>query len=194
RLYDPANTIIDTANSDGGSWPAGLASPGYQTMERRANVADSATAWVTYAGSGSIVRDRGNNVIRGTPGDANWATTVTVTPSPKPTATKKRVTPSPTPFAHVVINEFLPRPGFDWNNDGEVNVYDEFIEIENLGPINVNLSGWKLDDEPNIGSSPFTLPSKTLKPGERAIFFGSQTHILLDDSGDEVRLINSRGV
>ncbi|MEO0249984.1 MAG: lamin tail domain-containing protein, partial [candidate division WOR-3 bacterium] len=93
-----------------------------------------------------------------------------------------------------VINEFLPRPGFDWNNDGTIDVFDEFIEVENLGPIDVDLANWKLDDEANLGSPPFTLPSKKLKPGERALFYGSTTHILLDDGGDSVRLINPRGV
>jgi hypothetical protein len=192
-LKDPLGNLVDTANSDGGSWPAGTASPYYASMERRGTVLDSATAWITYAGpTSSTVRDCSGNHVRGTPKRANWAWTVTATPSPRPPT--KTPTRSPTPFPHLVINEFLPRPGFDWNNDGEVNVYDEFIEVENLGPINVTLQGWKLDDGLNIGSSPFSLPSKTLKPGERAVFYGSQTHILLDDSGDEVRLINPRGV
>jgi lamin tail-like protein len=191
-LKDSLGNLVDTANSDGGAWPAGSSST-YASMERRGTVLDSSSAWFTYAGStASTVRDCSGNHIRGTPKRSNWAWTVTATPTPKPPT--KTPTRSPTPFPHVVINEFLPRPGFDWNNDGEVNVYDEFIEIENLGPINVTLQGWKLDDEANLGSSPFSLPSKTLKPGERAVYYGSQTHILLDDSGDEVRLSNPRGV
>ena len=92
-----------------------------------------------------------------------------------------------------MINEFLPRPGFDWNNDGAVNVYDEFIEIENLGPINVNLSGWKLDNVSG-GSHFYNLPSRTLKSGERAVYYGSVTHLPLYDSGGTVRLINPRNI
>ncbi|HEX2696512.1 MAG TPA: lamin tail domain-containing protein, partial [Anaerolineales bacterium] len=199
RLTSPASSQIDTANYSGGySWPAGKSYPNYQSMERRGLADDSPTAWVTFAGPrANIYLDRNGRQVFGTPGGPNWSSTVTVTPSPRPTATKKVTrtpTRSPTPFPHVVINEFLPRAGFDWNNDGEVNVYDEFIEIENLGPINVTLSGWKLDDDANVGASPFALPSKTLKPGERAIYYGSQTHIPLYDSGGQVRLINSRGV
>jgi len=131
--------------------------------------------------------------VRGTPGRANWASTVTITPSPFSTPTKKPTPRPPTPFAHVVINEFLPRPGVDWNNDGAVNDYDEFIEIENLGPINVNLSGWKLDNVSG-GSHLYSLPAVMLKSGERALYYGSVTKIPLFDSGGTVRLINSRGV
>ena len=94
----------------------------------------------------------------------------------------------------MVINEFLPRAGTDWNHDGEINVYDEFIELKNNGPIDVDLAGWKLDDVADDGSPPFTLPSVKLKPGERAVFYGLLTKILLEDSGDTVRLINTRNV
>ena len=87
------------------------------------------------------------------------------------------------------ISEFLPRPGHDWNNDGIVDVFDEFIEIINAGSVDVDLSNYKLDDEEDLGSSPFTLPSMTLKPGERAVFYASETGILLSDAGDTVRLL-----
>ncbi|MCL5611925.1 MAG: hypothetical protein M1485_05135, partial [Chloroflexi bacterium] len=113
---------IDTANSDGGSWPAGVASPTYASMERRGVTADVLTSWSTYADTNpsTIVHDHDGNIVKGTPGKANWGPTVTLTPSPVPTATEKVRPPTPippTPFAHVVINEFLPRAGFDWNND-----------------------------------------------------------------------------
>jgi hypothetical protein len=42
----------------------------------------------------------------------------------------------------MVINEFLPRAGTDWNGDGAVNVYDEFIEIKNNGPMTAT---WKVE-------------------------------------------------
>jgi hypothetical protein len=71
-----------------------------------------------------------------------------------------------------------------------VDVFDEFIEIKNLGPADINLSGWKLDDDENKGSAPFTLPDVTLKPGERIVFYGLETDILLSDGGDTVRLLN----
>lgn len=192
ELKDPPGNLVDTANSDGGSWPAGL-SFNYSSMERRGTVLDSSTAWFTFAGpTASNARDCVGNRVRGTPKGSNWAWTVTITPTPRP---PKTATPRPpTPFGRMVINEFLPRAGFDWNNDGVIDVNDEFIEIENLGPVDVNLSGWKLDDEINTGSSPYTLPNKILKTGEHAVFYGSMTNILLNDSGDSVRLINKSGV
>jgi len=92
-----------------------------------------------------------------------------------------------------IINEILPRPGFDWNQDGRVDVFDEFIEIKNLSPIDINLNDWRLDDEENTGSSPFTLVDVTLKPGQRIVFYSLQTNILLSDGGDTVRLVNPNG-
>jgi hypothetical protein len=151
-------------------------------------------AWITYADTTGTVRDCDGNLVYGTPKNQNWSWGKVQTPSPTPAPTKKPTPRPPTPFAHVVINEFLPRPGFDWNNDGAVNDYDEFIEIENLGPINVNLSGWKLDNVSNGSSHLYSLPSRTLKSGERAVYYGSVTKIPLYDSGGTVRLINSRGV
>ena len=92
------------------------------------------------------------------------------------------------------ISEFLPRPGYDWNNDGVVDVRDEFIEIINAGRVDVNLNAYRLDDEANLGSSPYTLPNLTLKPDERAVFYGSETGILLSDAGDSVRLLKGSTV
>jgi hypothetical protein len=195
-LINPSNGLEDSADRSGGAWPAGSASP-VRSMERSAVIPDTTAgklAWFTFEGdTSSTPRDCNGNHVRGTPKGLNWAFTVTQTPSPTPPPTRKPTLRPPTPFAHVVINEFLPRPGSDWNQDGEVNVYDEFIELKNLGPIAIDLKNWKLDDAPNSGSNPFTLPSMKLNPGERAVLFGSRTHILLRDSGDVVRLLNAAG-
>ena len=111
------------------------------------------------------------------------------------TPTKVRTrTPTPAPPPPLVaINEFVPRPGHDWNNDGVVNTGDEYIELLNHGVIDVNLSGYRLDDEANIGSEPYSLPSITLKPGERIVFYGRETGLLLSDGGDGVRLLKPNG-
>jgi hypothetical protein len=93
----------------------------------------------------------------------------------------------------VAINEFVPRPGHDWNSDGVVNVGDEYIEVLNHGTINVDLSGYSLDDEVNVGSEPYRLPAVTLRPGERYVFYGSETGLLLGDGGDGVRLLKPNG-
>lgn len=197
ELRNASGILIDTANANGGAWPAGVASPSYYTMERHLlNFRDMSANWYTFGGT-PTTKDADGNWIYGTPGYANWAVGVTATPSktPSPTRTPTRkgaviVTPSTT----LVINEFMPRAGFDWNQDGKVDVFDEFIEIANLGPLDINLNGWKLDDAAGQGSSPYTIPSKTLKVGERIVFYASQTNILLSDGGDTVRLLNPNNV
>lgn len=207
KLVSPSSTTVDTANAYATSyygnyyWPAGTSSPNYASMERYHNLDDGPGGWVTYANPNTPStgpKDSKGNLIQGTPGGPNWAYNVaTITPSPMPTATKKIKTPTPfppTPAPKLAINEFLPRAGHDWNNDGQINVYDEFIEIENVGVINVSLSGWSLSDDPNIGGKRYSLPAQTIKPGQRMVFYGSTTGILLIDSGDSVRLTNSRGV
>ena len=206
QLWNSSGICVDIANSNSGAWPAG-SSTTFGTMERRAVVVDSDTAWFTNVNSASWTKHdaRGtsstNYLIHGTPGYANWAISVTATPSPIPTATRvptkfKTTTPVPVfvpPPPLIGINEFVPRPGHDWNNDGVVNVGDEYIELINHGTIDVNLSGYSLDDEANIGSPPYRLPSVTLKPGERMVFYGKDTGLLLSDGGDGVRLIKPNG-
>jgi hypothetical protein len=199
RLLDPGGNVVDTANSDGGTWPGNSTTLG--SLERRGVIADSETAWITNTGVVRNGRDANNNPINGTPKQPNWALTVTptasLTPSrtrtPLPTPTNTR-TPTPLPPPPLIaINEFVPRPGHDWNGDGMVNVDDEYIELLNHGVVDVNLGGYSLDDEVNIGSNPYRLPSVILKPGERMVFFGSETGLLLSDGGDGVRLLKPNG-
>jgi hypothetical protein len=187
RLYSPQNLLIDTANNGKNSgWYAGTASSTYATMERKAGkVLDSSSAWNTFSGA-TFALNRDNSVVRGTPKRANSA--ITTTPSRTRTPT---LVPTAVPVGRPVLNEILARPGFDWNQDGSVDVFDEFIEIKNLGPVDVNIGGWKIDDIANGGSNPYTLPSAVLKPGERMVVYGLQSNILLSDGGDTVRLLNT---
>jgi len=199
NLLDPSNRLIDTANSNGGAWPAG-SSVTFGSMERRTGMVDSDIAWITNTGVVRNGLDALGNPIKGTPKNLNWATTVIPTPSSTPTRTRTPLppptltrTPTLAPVPRVAINEFVPRPGHDWNNDGTVNVEDEYIEIINHGTIDVNLNGYSLDDEVNIGSNPYRLPGITIKPGERIVFYGSETGLLLSDGGDGVRLLRPNG-
>jgi Lamin Tail Domain len=206
QLFDVSNRLVDTANSNGGVWPAGNSTT-FNSMERRGVIIDSDTAWITNVQSSTWTKHdaRGttstNYLIHGTPGYGNWAISVTPTFSPTPTKTATpraapTKTPQPTPLPPpplVAINEFVPRPGHDWNGDGVINVGDEYIELLNHGVIDVNLSGYSLDDEVNIGSPPYPLPAITLKPGERRVFYGSETGLLLSDGGDGVRLLKPNG-
>ena len=203
QLLGPSasEVLVDTANySPTGAlaWPAGSTS-NRRSMERYRPTADSRTNWVTFARplpfpSNWPKAADGTNPIYGSPGMANWAFSVTVTPSPVPTKGRTPTPIRPTPFGRMVINEFLPRSATDWNSDGAIDVFDEFIEIKNLGPVNVELTNWKLDDVAGAGSAMYTLPARSLKPGERALYYGLATRILLEDSGDTVRLINPQGV
>ncbi|NJN79423.1 MAG: lamin tail domain-containing protein, partial [Anaerolineales bacterium] len=188
-LYDASNKVIDTANDNGGAWPRGSSST-YGTMERILGTADSDSAWITNTGIKKNGKNANNGDILGTPKQSN-----TVGPTPTPTPASNR-TSTPTRAAtfaidpRAIINEILPRPGFDWNQDGRVDVYDEFIEIKNLSPIDITLQGWKLD-KPN--STSFSLPNLTLKPNERIVFYSSETNLLLSDGGETIRLINPSG-
>jgi hypothetical protein len=202
RLYAPDGEVVDTANLDGGAWPAGSGSPQYGSMERRGVVADSSTAWTTNTGEVANGHDAAGDLIRGTPRQPNWAYTVTGTPTATATPTPIR-TPTRTPIhtpirtptlgpGILVINEFLPRPRTDWNGDGAVNFEDEFIEVMNIGDQAADLRGLRLDDGDG-GSSPYTLPSSMLQAGQMVVFYGSQTRISLSDGGDTVRLMRTNG-
>lgn len=78
-----------------------------------------------------------------------------------------------------------------------MDTFDEFIELKNVGNADMNLSGWRLDDEADfpgaLSSAPYTITDLILKPGEYAIFYASQTNILLSDGGDSVRLFDASG-
>ena len=199
RLYDPNGYLVDTANSNGGTWPAGIAST-YSSMQRSLIATDSNFSWVTYDVSKDTAttkdKDASGNDIKGTPGRANTPFNVTPTPTPRSstsggsTGSTGGVTLPPI----LGISEFLPRPGYDWNNDGVVDVFDEFIEIINAGQIDVNLSAYRVDDEEDQGSPPYSLPAITLKPGERTVFYAAETGILLSDAGDTVRLLRGSSV
>lgn len=191
RLYNAQGTFIDSANLGRQSgWYAGTAATTYASMERRGKILDGANAWFTFGGTPFAI-NRDTALVRGSPKQANWAVNVTPTATPFRTPTRTP-TPSRVPtivvIPRLVINEILARPGFDWNQDGKVDVFDEFIEIKNLGPVTEDLSGWQLDAV--NAESAFVLPSVSLRPGERVVFYGSQTNLLLSDGGETVRLIN----
>jgi hypothetical protein len=193
------NTIIDAVGlSSGSAFKEGTPLAQLTT--------DADRSYDRKSGALGNCLDSGNNFLdfflRNPSDPQNFASPVTIcgnpTPTPPPsTATRKptatRTLPPPPPPELVAINEFVPRPGRDWNNDGVINTGDEFIEIINHGTISVNLGGYSLDDEVNLGSGIYSLPSVTLSPGQRIVFYGSQTNILLSDGGDGVRLLKPNG-
>ena len=189
-LTDPNGNVVDTANADGGAWPAGDAST-HATMERIGLSPDSDSAWGTNNGTFTHGHDANGNPLRGTAKFPNSVNQPTPTPTPTSTLAPTR-TPTPLP-GRVLISEVLPHPRYDWNGDGRADSGDEFIEIVNLGPGAVNLDNWLLDDGEG-GSKPYEIPETGLLPGHVVVFFGSETHIRLSDYGDSVRLFTPDGV
>jgi hypothetical protein len=176
-LLDPAGTVIDSANGDGGGWPAGNGAA-RDSMERRGGD-DRSGNWGTFPGFGGVGHDSSGNQIRGTPRQPNAVNL------PAPTATS---IPS-----RVVINEVLIRPHYDWEGAGGVSSADEFIELYNAGDLPVHLLGWTLDDIEGAGSKPYTLPDSVLPAHGFLAYFRSRTHLALNDTGDTVRLLGPSG-
>ena len=171
ELRAPGGALVDTANGDGGGWPAGIEA-GRGSMERRGG--DARSSWATFTGYHSRGLDAEGSFIRGTPRSTNSL----FFPTPEPTFIPGR----------VVINEVLMRPHYDWQGTGGVTTADEFIELYNIGPGDVNLRGWTLDDIGQGGSKPYTFDDKVLPAGGYLTMFRSRTHLALNDDGDNVRL------
>ena len=92
-LRNASGTAMDTANADGGGWPAGSAT-GYFSMERINPFAEDADSnWVANNGTTRNGTDSGGNSVNGTPGAANSGlqlptSTPTATSTPTQTATQ----------------------------------------------------------------------------------------------------------
>lgn len=115
--------------------------------------------------------------------------TTTASPPPTPTFTP-RFTPTPTdPPTIVRVNEIMPVPA----QDGIFDEFEEWIELLNAGDGDVDLSGWLLDDA--VGESEaHRIPEGTvLVAGGFGLFHGRTTGIVLDDLGDQVRLVAADG-
>jgi hypothetical protein len=189
-LCDNFGNFIDTANLEGfgnstNPWPKGSATTNYPTMERISLTTEKDSSWATNNGITKNGKNAIGGLIYGTPGKRN-STGISTLPTVVPTPTTAVFVIDPRP----IINEILPRPGFDWNQDGKVDVFDEFIEIKNLTAIDITLKGWKLD---KVSGGSFPLPDVTLKPGQRIVFYSLETNLLLSDGGETVRLINASG-
>ncbi|RJP52626.1 MAG: lamin tail domain-containing protein, partial [Anaerolineaceae bacterium] len=158
RLRAPDGTVVDTANSDGGAWPAGISSPA-SSMERVGTVTDGNLSWSTFQGASSVL-DAGGNAINGSPKGQNAMLNVTptftpsITPSPTntftPTSTltfTPSITPTPAGLRSVIINEIA------WAGTVSGLSNDEWIELYNPGNTPVDISGWSLstgDGDPDI--------------------------------------------
>ncbi len=118
-------------------------------------------------------------------------TTYTPTRTPTRTPTKTPTRTATTIPGFVIIYEFLPHPHSDWNDDGAINVGDEYIELINLSTNPVNIKNWRLDNGANTPA--FTLPDISMLPRQILVFFRFETNIPLSDGGGTVRLVKSDG-
>jgi hypothetical protein len=89
----------------------------------------------------------------------------------------------------VRLNEILPVPA----QDGIIDEFDEWVELYNAGSSAVDLGGWFLDDGEG-DSDPYRMPEGTVLPsGGFILFHGRTTGVVLDDTGDAVRLLDPDG-
>jgi hypothetical protein len=120
QLFDDGGNLIDTANATGGPWPAGSGSPDYYSMERIDPLApDSPANWTANNGLTRNGLDATGNPVNGTPRQPNSA-----------------ATPPPAP-GEVVINEVA------WGGTA-ANAADEWIELFNVAPQTISLTGWTI--------------------------------------------------
>ncbi len=76
----------------------------------------------------------------------------------------------------VAINEVLADPPDDANGDGTFDAYqEEFIELFNVGGVEVDLSGWALSDDDAPGSEFIFPEGTTIQPGGYVTLFGGGT-------------------
>jgi uncharacterized repeat protein (TIGR01451 family) len=76
RLRDASGTLVDTANGDGGAWPAGSGAPDHRSMERVAPTEpDIAANWRSNDGLLRLGHDADGNPLNATPGSHNSAFT-----------------------------------------------------------------------------------------------------------------------
>jgi len=90
----------------------------------------------------------------------------------------------------------LPAPkAVDWDGDGQKSPMDEWIELHNDSQEDLDLGGCMLDDAAGEGSYPFRFPEgTTLLAGEYRVFYRCDTHVILNNDRDSVRLLAPDGV
>ncbi len=87
----------------------------------------------------------------------------------------------------IVINEFLPDPNTLYT--------EEWIELYNPNDVDVDISGYVIDDITTGGTAAYTLPAGTIIPAHGyVVLYQGITNIALNNAGDTVNYINPDGV
>jgi hypothetical protein len=142
RLLDPAGGLIDSANLDGGAWPAGDSSS--RASMERVGGEDQSGNWRTFTGFGGNGQDAAGGPIQGTPGRPNsiFFLTPTASVSSAPSSTSTDV-PVMVEYGAVHINEIA------WAGT-LASASDEWIELFNTTDSAVDLDKWILTDGNDI--------------------------------------------
>jgi phosphatidylserine/phosphatidylglycerophosphate/cardiolipin synthase-like enzyme len=150
QLTDPLSNVIDTANGDGGAWPAGSTSPDYYSMERIDSLApDSNLNWASNDGITRNGLDANNDPVNGTPKQPNSA---------KPYV--------PTPPGSVLISAVH----FNAYNNG-----DEGFRLTNVSTQTITLTNWiATDGEATLNLTGTLAPGQAIWLAKRAITFTQQ--------------------
>ena len=159
-LTDALSNVIDTANSNGGSWPAGTASSTYKTMERINPLAvDTDANWGSNDGVTRNGLDADGNPLNGTPQQQN---SVYAPPPPSP--------PPLTPPGSVLISALH----FDAYGSGQG---DEGFRLTNVSTQPITLANWSAVKSPSPGEIYLTLtlqPDQSIWIAKTAITFTQQ--------------------
>ncbi|OQY28884.1 MAG: hypothetical protein B6243_11690, partial [Anaerolineaceae bacterium 4572_5.2] len=156
-------SIVDSVNSDGGDWPAGSASPDYDSMERvdpRAPPDDG--NWISNDRLHRNGLDAAGSPLNGTPKQPNSTTY----PPPTPT-------PTPAPVEGVIINEVA------WGGTG-ASSSDEWIELYSVATQTVNLDGWVITGALNVNLS------GVISPGSYFLLERSDDNTVSDIPADQL--------
>ncbi|MFH1836013.1 MAG: FG-GAP-like repeat-containing protein, partial [Methanobacteriota archaeon] len=197
------NGLIDVIASSYGSWaycpldqpPSGICEIPYWDYNCKAADKERMTLYVlefneTFDKNNSIwpmhQHDTQNTFCVGCITTSTSTTSSTSTSTSTTTTSTTSSTSSTTTTLtrlEVVINEFMPNsPGIE----------PGWIELFNKGNVDADLSGWILDDSEG-GSGNYTISSGVISVGSFLVYYGNITGIVLDATGDEVRLFNSSG-
>ena len=95
----------------------------------------------------------------------------------------------------ILLSEIYPHPRKKSGlNQGSLNLFEEWMEIQNTSTDRFDLQGWSLDDEQNGGSKPYVFPKDSfIEPLAFLIVPKSISKLSLNDDKDSIFLIRPDG-
>jgi micrococcal nuclease len=95
----------------------------------------------------------------------------------------------------ILLSEIYPHPRKKSGlNQGSLNLFEEWMEIQNTSTGRFDLQGWSLDDEQDGGSKPYVFPKDSfIEPLAFMIIPKSISKLSLNDDKDSVFLIQPDG-